>query len=198
MGSEAFVEEAGIEGVDAMIALDLVGHAIGPAGLPDEVRKSLFVLGGEKGELGPFLRSRPGLFVRRVDAEVIPPLSDYEAYWRRGVPFLFLTCGRSAVYHTPRDTPEKLDFEKMAATGAFLGDLVSDLREHAPAARFVDRRDDATTVETILELGRVLAAFSPQAQMAVALAEQLRGRELDAQERAVVGTIIGGLEQGLA
>ncbi len=198
MGSEHFVREAGVGGVDAMIAMDLVGHAIGPPEVPASVRKSLFILGAEKSELSPFLRSREGLFVRRIDAEVIPPLSDYDAYWRRQVPFLFLTAGRSRVYHTPEDTPDRLDWDKMAATGALLGDLVLDLAENAPAARYVDRRDDRTTVETVLALAKELAPFSPQAGMAVALAGQLRGRELDEGERGTIAMMIAALEQGLA
>jgi hypothetical protein len=198
MGSEAFAAEAGVSDVDAMIAMDLVGHALGPAPLPPEIRKSLFVLGAEKGELAPFLRSRQGLFVRRLDAEVIPPLSDYQAYWERRVPFLFLTCGRSAVYHTPGDTPDKLDWDKMDATAAFLADLVSDLREHAPSARFVDRRDDAASVETLLELATTLAPFSPVAGAAVEMLGAMRGRPLTKGEQGTLSMIIGGLEQGLA
>jgi Zn-dependent M28 family amino/carboxypeptidase len=198
MGSERFCEEAGFAKTDAMIAMDLVGHAIGPAALPAEVRQSLFVLGAEKGELGSFVRSGHGIFARRVDADLIPPLSDYDAYWKRGVPFLFLTSGRSAVYHTPEDTPEKLDYTKIAATAAWLGALVSDLREHAPVARYTERRDDATTVETLLEMTKLLSPFSP---MAVAAAEMLgpfRGRKLTKGEQGTLSMIVSGLEQALA
>lgn len=199
MGSETFAEAAGTDGVDAMIAMDLVGHALGPAGLPDEIRRSLFVLGAEKGELGSFLvGERAGLFVRRLDADVIPPLSDYDAYWQRGVPFLFLTCGRSSVYHTPEDTPERLDFPKMQATASFLGDLLSDLREHAPVARFAERNDDKTTVETLYSMGKVLRPFSPMAGAAVEMLESMRGRELTKGERGSLSMIVGGLESGLA
>jgi hypothetical protein len=198
MGSEVFAEETGVAHVDAMIAMDLVGHAVGREGLPDPVRKSLFVLGAEKGGLGGFLHSRPGLFVRRLDAEVIPPLSDYDAYWRRRAPFLFLTCGRSSVYHTPEDTPDRLDFEKMRATGDFLAELVLDLAQNAPLARYRDERDDAASVESIIEIATLLAPFAPQAAMAVQVAQQLHGRALSEEERRVLGMIVAGLEQGLA
>ena len=39
-------------------------------------------------------------------AEAVPPLSDYAPFWRRRVPFLFLTGGRWRHYHTPEDTPD--------------------------------------------------------------------------------------------
>ena len=197
MGSEVFAQETGVKNVDAMIAMDLVGHAIGPAALPDAVRRSLFVLGAEKGDLSSFVRSTPALPIRRLDAEVIPPLSDYDAYWRRGVPFLFLTCGRSKVYHTPEDTPDKLDEPKMRATAGFLGDLVLDLAAHAPKARFQDRRDDPSTVETVLELATLLAPFSQEAATAVQVASQLRGRELGDQERQLLSLMIASIEEGL-
>ena len=45
-------------------------------------------------------------------AELIPPLSDYAAFWERQRPFLLLSNGRSRVYHTPEDTPDKLSRAK--------------------------------------------------------------------------------------
>src|SRR5205814_1913947 len=69
-------------------------------------------------------RAEEGVIVRRVDAEVIPPLSDYDAFWKREVPFLFLTSGRSQRYHTPQDTPEHLDWRKMEATARWLEAMV--------------------------------------------------------------------------
>ena len=52
-------------------------------------------------------RAETGLIVRPADAEIIPPLSDYNAFWRRQVPFLFLTAGgRRAITRsrTPKNT----------------------------------------------------------------------------------------------
>ncbi len=91
MGSEHFVRHPTVEldHVDLMICMDLVGHAVGPEGMPDAVRQSLFALGAERSEGTAALVDaivEPGVFVRRVDAEVIPPLSDYWPFWRRGVP----------------------------------------------------------------------------------------------------------------
>ena len=90
----------------------LVGHRFGPEGVPDEVGQSLFALGAER-SLGTYQlvsslkRAETGVIVRTADAEIIPPLSDYQAFWEQRIPFLFLTAGRSRVYHTPDDTPDK-------------------------------------------------------------------------------------------
>ena len=77
--------------IDLMVAMDLVGHAVGPPGLPDAVRTTLFALGAERSEgTGALVESVavPGLVVRRADADVIPPLSDHWPFWRASVPFM--------------------------------------------------------------------------------------------------------------
>lgn len=55
-----------------------------------------------------------------LEAEVVPPLSGYDPFCRRGIPFPFLSAGRSRRYHKPQDTPEELDWQKMAATARWL------------------------------------------------------------------------------
>ena len=81
------------------------------------------------------------MIVRPADAEIIPPLSDYEPFWRARIPFLFLSAGRSRVYHTPDDTPDKLDYGKIAATARWLTRFVRAARS-ARRAAFIDGRLD--------------------------------------------------------
>jgi hypothetical protein len=78
--------------------------SFGPATVPDEVGASLFALGSERSRgtaelVASLERTEPGVIVRPADAEVIPPLSDYQPFWGRRIPFLFLSAGRSRVYH---------------------------------------------------------------------------------------------------
>jgi Zn-dependent M28 family amino/carboxypeptidase len=130
MGSAYFAEHAReavgfeLDRIDMMVCMDLVGHALGPdfLPLPDDVKRSVFALGAERSAgtaaiVDELARAQEGVVVRRADAEIIPPLSDYDAFWKREVPFVFLTSGRSARYHTPEDTPEHVDYAKVAATG---------------------------------------------------------------------------------
>lgn len=150
-----------LDRIDMMVCMDLVGHALGPPSLPPELRGTLFALGAERSEgtgalVDELATSETGLFVRRADAEVIPPLSDYDAFWRRRIPFLFLTGGRSARYHTPDDTPEHLDWEKMRATATWLERYVRRTCARPEATlEFRHQRDDASTL-------RSLAALAPQ------------------------------------
>ena len=99
--------------VHCALVLDLVGHAVPVEGIEDLV----FVTGME---------SDPGL----VLDDLVPPdgvrlhptlnryvgdLSDHHVFRVHQRPYLFLSCGRWEHYHAPTDTPDRLDYEKMAA-----------------------------------------------------------------------------------
>lgn len=211
MGSQRFADKPPVplDRIDMMVCMDLVGHAFGPEGLPQDVRGSLFALGAERSAgtgaiVDSLARSEPGLFVRRADAEIIPPLSDYEPFWRREVPFLFLTSGRWRYYHTPEDTPEKLDYPKMEATARWLETFVRATCER-PEKQVVfeaHRTDDAGTLDSLIDLLKPLADVSPEAEMARQAARALRGatdREgrLPPSRRGEAAMLIAALEERL-
>ena len=135
---------------------------------------------------------------------MVPPLSDYDPFFRRGVPFLFLSAGRSRRYHTPQDTPEGLDWHKMAATARWLERYVRHSCELPTPPRFLAAvRDDAATLRSILALTSELAPYAPQAQAAKSIAEGLlrscdRTGRLPNDLQPHVATLLLGLEQGLA
>jgi Zn-dependent M28 family amino/carboxypeptidase len=210
MGSQYFVGHAPvpIETIDLMVCMDLVGHRVGGPELPTEVGDSLFLLGAERGRgtaerVDAMARAEEGVIVRRVDAESLDPLSDYEPFWRKRVPFAFLTAGRSRVYHTPDDTPEKLDWAKIEATARWLERFVRDACARDPDRRseLQDVRDDASTLESLAAVTGALTAVSPQAQMGHAMATDLlracRDRELPSPRRAELLALLQLIEQGL-
>ena len=160
-----------------MVAMDLVGHAVGPPDLPDAVRRTVFALGAERSEgTGALVESVavPGVVVRRADADVIPPLSDHWPFWRASVPFMLLTCGRWAHYHAVTDTPDRLDWEKIAATAKWLEELVrAACARPEPRVRFTDARDDASTLRSMIGVLGELGAVSELASVALMQAEAL-------------------------
>jgi len=136
MGSREWIRRPTVplDRLDMMICLDVVGHALGPPGTPDDVRQTLLALGAERSagtaaHVHRLSRAEPGVVVRRADAEIIPPLSDYEAFWRKEIPFMLLSCARGRFYHTPQDTPAWLDWAKMAATARWLECFVRETCE---------------------------------------------------------------------
>jgi hypothetical protein len=149
-------------------------------------------------------RAEPGLVVRPADASIVPPLSDYAAFWKRHRPFVFLTAGRWRHYHTPTDTPEKLDYAKMAATARWLDRFVRETcaRPEGPIA-FDDGRRDALTLSSLIDLLSTLAPVSEEAEQALTYAEALlascdgEGR-LPKGREGEVGMLVEALETRLS
>lgn len=159
MGSRYFVANPtfDLDGVDLMICLDIVGHAIG-RGQPPEVADSMFVFGAEKSpQVSAALEQIPaveGMHVRRLDIDIIDQVSDYSGFQDAGIPFLFYNTLRTEHYHRPTDTPETLDYVKMAALVAHLIALIQQIFK-APVGPFTydaDARHEAATLHTLRAL----------------------------------------------
>jgi Zn-dependent M28 family amino/carboxypeptidase len=205
MGSREFVR-TNRDPIDFMVCMDLVGHRFGPDSVPDEVGGSLFALGAERSHgtyelVASLKRAEADVIVRPADAEIIPPLSDYEPFWQQRIPFLFLSAGRSAVYHTPEDTPDKLDYRKIAATARWLTRFVRASRVREPT-QFVDANLDRATLDEVGEVIASLAPFAPEAAVAASYVTQLRGAcdrdgNLPERRRHELGSIISALEARL-
>ena len=135
MGSMFFVSQ--LSQVDRkrialMIGMDLMAGEVIP-GLPG----TLFILGSEKSQtLSRLIQKRTpidGLHPLQIGlamVEAVPycpwcerPVSDYDAFRQAGIPFVFLSTGRSKYYHTPFDTPSSLHYDKLERNAAYLLDL---------------------------------------------------------------------------
>lgn len=205
MGSREFLRK-NRDPIDFMVCMDLVGHRFGPKSVPDEVGASLFALGAERSRgtydlVASLKRAEPQLIVRPADAEIVPPLSDYEPFWQQRIPFLFLSAGRSSVYHTPYDTPDRLDYPKIAATARWLTRFVRAARAR-PATQFVDANLDQATLAEVGEVLTALAALSPEAAAAQHYVQQLRnacdrGGALPKNRRSELAALVSMLEARL-
>lgn len=194
-----------LERTDMMICMDLVGHAMGADEIPAPVRQTVFALGAEKSEGTSALVGDidvDGVAVRPADVDLVPPLSDYYAFRQRQVPFLFLSAGRSRIYHTPEDTPDKLDFAKMAATARWLETFVRRCCERDDRIEYRRRRDDRSTLLSLIAVLDELAEMSDDAAVARQMARQLlaacdAGGALPEERAADVTALALGLEQAL-
>jgi hypothetical protein len=210
MGSQWFVDHPTVplDRIETMICLDLVGHALGPAELPDAVRDSVFVLGAEKstgtGGLVDALPTVEGIVPRRVDTYIVPPLSDYDAFMSAGIPFLFYTMGRSEHYHAPTDTPDLLDYPKMGALADHLVDLVAALANRPDTPAYLANGfDDHATMTSLRGLLDALIPVYPEADVADQLVTDLEATlagngSLDTDTRRVIAALVLQLENAFA
>lgn len=172
MGSTRFYTEQRRPGeeVACAVVLDLCGHDVALPGLAD----LLAVVGAETSAglacavaaLGP--TPAPGVRVVPVQTRHIGDLSDYHVFREHGLPYLFLTCGEWAHYHGAGDTPEKLNYAKMAGISAYLVRLVETLARPGDAGPAAGCTGPVDTTE--LELRFLREVLGP-------LAAGLRTRE---------------------
>jgi hypothetical protein len=211
MGSIHFVGNPTIslDKIDVMICMDLVGASLGPKGLPDEVRQSIFVLGGETASGLGIIAQNPsqlarGIEPRRLDSYVVPPLSDYYAFQKAGIPHLFLSGGRNVHYHQPSDTADKVDYDRLEAISTYVTDLVGALSlSRGNLDPMPGSADDRATVGTLVAMAELLSTAVPQAIQALGILDEMqerveRGEALDSGDRATNQGLIGLLEQALA
>jgi hypothetical protein len=137
MGSVRFYnEQRRPQGFHAVIIMDLVGHDVQlPLPLADSsgnlVADLLFMTGAESHEaLADVVRlCLPGseLPLLATLNRNVGDMSDHHIFRRNGVPYLFLSCGQWSHYHRTTDTPDRLNYTKMAKICDFLGSLCRTL-----------------------------------------------------------------------
>lgn len=171
MGSIRFYEDQR-DDLDfaGVIIMDLIGHdAESP--LPGSgLEELLFVMGAESHA------SLPGI-VEDASDEVddlrivgtlnryVGDMSDHHVFRVGGQPYLFLSCGQGRCYHMPCDTPEWVNFDKVARVYEFVMAL----------ARGIDADDvspDAPPAPTeTYEIRTLRRAFGPLLDGVLAMAE---------------------------
>lgn len=208
MGSWHWVDRPTIDlsRLDAMVCVDLIGHPLGPASLPDAVRRSVFVTGAERSGLGSVVDGVTAqddrLITRRVDAGIIDSSSDHYAFERVGIPFLFYTARRDRHYHTPQDTPEKLDYAKMVGLADHLTELMCTLADGPAPAYNEQGTDEAASLRTLVEIGRHAGPLHRDTRVMV-LVEKLErklesGTPLSGSDRGGLKAAIVAIEAALA
>jgi hypothetical protein len=136
-------------GVHFALVYDLVGHDVsvpaemvpGVGGLLAKVpglsgkdiaiphlRNLLFMTGAESHPGLPGLVEGAGmpkkLKLMATLNEYVGDMSDHGVFRRNGVPYLFFSCGRWAHYHMETDTPDRLNYRKMARIALLTADVL--------------------------------------------------------------------------
>lgn len=171
MGSVRFFEDhLEQHGVEAALIMDLVGHDVlipqnyvnglgiieRLAGLfPKQngqdiafpvLRDMLFITGAESHpNLQDILQDTTVPMRLRILPTLnryIDDMSDHGVFRTNDVPYLFLSCGRWPYYHMPTDTPEKLNYSKMARITKYIVRLTKSLSNtNLPSVSCSDNKD---------------------------------------------------------
>jgi len=167
MGSWRFWNEHRLgRAIHAAVIMDLVGHdvSVGDGGplattLNQVLAPLLFVTGTEShaGLRQVFERTGvvDGLSLVPALNRYVGDMSDHGIFRGNGVPYFFLSCGRWPHYHHPSDTPDRLNYDKMARMVpqvlAFAAALDSAVLPQSGREQFAETLD--------LEISRLRAAL---------------------------------------
>ncbi|HEY7423927.1 MAG TPA: M20/M25/M40 family metallo-hydrolase [Gemmataceae bacterium] len=142
----------------AFLTADMLGRSM--ANVMDEY---VFVLGSEHStrlrRLVETVAPPQGLKVGRLGADLVGTRSDYGPFRDRDVPFLFFSTGQHPDYHSPRDLPERIDYEKLRRGSVYIRDLTRRLADDDEAPSWNDKPlpPDLDEIRTVAVLvGRVL------------------------------------------
>lgn len=178
MGSQVFVDHLPLEigtisHLHAVVIMDLMGGAHW-----EPMSNSVFAMGAEKTRgLYRRLKQASDQLVRQPSAAGAAPLqvfpiglhlieevpfvghivlSDYDAFRNAGVPFLFLSAGRTPRYHQPTDRPDTLYYERMATTVGWLEQLTTLIDQDREPYQFepdrVELKDEVETLRRFVAL----------------------------------------------
>lgn len=75
--------------------------------------------------------------------------TDASSFFRRGVPILSAFTGSHSEYHTPRDTPELLNYEGAAETAKLMALIARDVVTHTEPIPFSDQPIQKTAVASL-------------------------------------------------
>lgn len=147
------------ENLQAVVIMDLMGGVQWPP-----IKDAIFAAGAET---SPTLYQRvkqasaPSLTVFPVGmhlVEEIPEIghkafSDYDVFRNHGLPYLFLSAGRTPRYHTAGDVTSTLHYDRMAATVEWLRNVIVLIdQDEAPYGFQADRVEWADEVASFREI----------------------------------------------
>ena len=173
MGSKRFYrEQRRPVGFHVALIMDLVGHDVelpipGFEAASGQMSGLLFLTGAESHAALPAIveGNLPGPELPLVAAlnRNVGDMSDHHIFRLSAVPYLFLSCGRWQHYHQVTDTPDRLNYDKMARICEYLVQLCQtlDTTELTVDAQATSREsiENGVVDTTSLEIELVRRAF---------------------------------------
>lgn len=123
LGSKYLADNLGVEisDVDAMLNLDMVGR------MNDEKMVQVGGVGTAEGLAGLVESySDSSLFTLTLSQEGFGP-SDHSSFYGKNIPVLFFSTGAHLDYHTPYDTPSKINYEGLRDISELVYDIAEEI-----------------------------------------------------------------------
>ena len=112
-----------LDKAQAAIILDTMGRTF-----VDLQTWTMFVLGAENSpELARLVQKRSGPEMLVVGSDLIGPRSDFAPFALKHVPYLFFSHATHRDYHGPGDTPDRVNYAKLAQDATLMEQVVEDV-----------------------------------------------------------------------
>lgn len=131
LGSKYFVAHSPVplRRISAMVNMDMVGR-------PNEEKRLTINGTGTALEMDSLLGLvKPGNLTWAKSPEGFGP-SDHASFYTVGIPVLYFSTGAHLDYHTPSDTPDKLDYNNMAEIAKEVSEIIADIANAPKALTF--------------------------------------------------------------
>jgi len=133
LGSKQFVQSGWLspDRIACMLNMDMIGR-------PNEDRRIAVGGTGTASQFAGLLENLPdSLFSYSFSPEGYGP-SDHAAFYQESRPVLYFSTGAHEDYHTPADTPEKLNYEVMAGIVDVISGLAWELTQFEESLQFTE------------------------------------------------------------
>jgi hypothetical protein len=144
-----------VDRVKLFVTAEMIGRTLG-----DLPMKTIFVLGSEHAaplkQIVNSVAVPPGLEIAHLGIDLIGTRSDYGPFRSEKVPFLFFSGGEHGDYHTPRDTPDRVDYVRVANVSNLIASVCRKVADADTAPTWTDEPahelDEVRTLHRITEL----------------------------------------------
>lgn len=138
-----------IQQVKLFITAEMIGRTLG-----DLPIKSIFVMGAERGKGLRDVVNRfevpPALELAHLGIDVVGTRSDYGPFQSEKVPFLFFSGGEHPDYHTPRDTADRIDYDRVANVSRLIESVCRTVAQTDEPPTWIDRpKHDLDEIRTL-------------------------------------------------
>ena len=152
------------------VTADMIGRSLGDLKLP-----TVFVLGSEH---APQIKqtldriSIPDqLEVARLGIDLVGTRSDYGPFRDRRIPFLFLSTGEHPDYHSVRDVPDRVNYDKITRVTQLCRRIVADVADSEQRPQWTD--EVQPSLEEARAVNRITTLLSEQKNEKLTPAQQL-------------------------